>query len=83
MTSPVTAGALVDMEVYSPSGEKVFQKYFDDASFTSGATKTFSASFLVPLAAPAGTYTVKIGVFKPGWSGLYYWNDSAASVVVE
>ncbi len=82
VTSPVTAGALVDMEVYSPSGERVFQKYFDNVSFTTGSTRTFSATFVVPVSAATGTYTVKLGVFKPGWSGLYYWDDSAASAVV-
>jgi hypothetical protein len=36
----------------------------------------------VPSSEPAGTYTLKIGVFAAGWSQLYVWNNGAATFTV-
>jgi uncharacterized protein YfaS (alpha-2-macroglobulin family) len=78
VTSATTTNALVDIEVYDPSGTRVFQRYYDNQSFTAGQTNTFSAAWTVPNTAATGTYTVRVGVFSPGWGTMYDWNDSAA-----
>lgn len=81
LTASVSASsnvaALVDLEVYSPSGQKVYQKFYDNRSFTGGVARTFGSFWSIPASAEKGTYTVKIGVFRPGWAGLLDWNDSA------
>ncbi|MBI2030970.1 hypothetical protein HYT05_05085, partial [Candidatus Kaiserbacteria bacterium] len=69
------ANALVDIEVYQ-NGVGIGQKVFDNQSFAANQSHTYSFPFSVT--AP-GTYTVSIGVFKPGWSGLYTWFDQIAS----
>lgn len=71
---------LVDVEIYDSRGGKVFQKAFDNEGLAAGANRDFSATWGVPQA--AGTYTVKVGLFTPGWGTLYAWNDSAASITV-
>ena len=77
-----TASALVDLEVYNSSGQKVFQRYWDGQSFSANATRTFSAGWRIPSNLPRGTYTVKVGVFGAGWSGMHVWNNSAATFTV-
>jgi hypothetical protein len=82
VTAPKATTALIDVEVYSPSGAKVFQKYYDNQSFTAGQTRTYKVSWQTGSRAPTGTYTVKIGVFSTGWGTLYDWNDTAATFTV-
>lgn len=67
--------AIIDIEVYQ-NGTKVGQKVFDGQSFGTNESHTYTYAFTVP--AP-GTYTVSIGVFKPGWAGLHTWFDQVAS----
>ena len=74
--------AIVDVEVYGPNGQKVFQKYFDNATLAANTQRTFAASWAVPTGAARGTYMVRIGVFSPGWSQLYSWNNAAVPFVV-
>jgi hypothetical protein len=80
--SSAAAKALVDVEIYSPSGKKVYQKVFDNRSFTAGQTRNFDLAYTVPATGEVGTYTVKIGVFKPSWGAMYAWNESAVQLTV-
>lgn len=80
--SSQNTSALFDIEIYSPSGRKVYQKFYDNQSFTAGIVRSFGTSWTIPASAEKGIYTVKIGVFKPGWSGLLSWNDRAAQFTV-
>ena len=82
VTASGNATALVDVEVYSPSGKKVYQKYYDNRSFAASVPRMFSSYWSIPGSAEKGTYTVKVGVFKPGWAGLLAWNDSALQFTV-
>jgi hypothetical protein len=82
VTSSQAASVLVDVEVYDPASNKVFQQAFDNQSFTPGQQRTFSSSWQVGSTAAAGNYTIDIGVFSPGWGTLYAWNGSAASEAV-
>jgi autotransporter family porin len=70
--------ALVDVEIYDGSGQKVFQRYWDSQTFTAGVTREFSTSWASTTT--AGTYVVKIGIFGVGWSSFIHWNDSAMTI---
>lgn len=77
-TAGSMSSGIVDIEIYNSTG-KVGQKVFENASFSSGQTSTYSYAW-VP--SQAGAYTVKVGVFAAGWSSLYHWNDNAGSFTV-
>jgi hypothetical protein len=70
--------ALVDLEVYGPGGQKVFQQTWTH-DFQPAVRKSFSAGWRLPSDAALGGYTVKIGVFRSNWSTLYHWNNGAGS----
>jgi len=78
VTSRTAGSALIDLEVYGPSGERVFQAYHDGQAFAAGERREFGDAWTVPANAPAGTYTLKVGVFTSGWGRVYSWNDQAA-----
>lgn len=80
--SSTAATALVNVEVYSPTGDKVYQKYWDRRSFSANRDRTFSLIWRPSWNAPTGTYTVKIGIFGPRWNGLWSWNNSATTFSV-
>ncbi len=70
---------IVDMEVYDSTNTKIAQKVFENQTILTGATSQFAFDWLPPA---FGDYTVKLGLFKSGWSGLYEWNGSTLSVSV-
>lgn len=74
---------VVDVEVYSQAGNRVFQWFWEDVSVARGKTVDFKTTFAVPGNLPPGTYTVKIGIFGPGWDPLRHWNDNAATLTVQ
>jgi hypothetical protein len=80
--SAAAGSVLIDVEVYDSTGARVFQRTFDKQSFSAGETRTFQSTWIVPTSARVGTYTVKIGVFSPGWGTVYNWNDRAATFTV-
>ena len=82
VTASADTSALVDVEIYSPSGAKVGQRAWDGQAFSAHSARTFSLPWTVPASAGAGTYTLKIGVFKPGWSELFDWEGNAGIVKV-
>jgi hypothetical protein len=82
VTSTAGTKALIDVEVYSPSGAKAFQQYWDNESFGPGETRRFTASMTVAPGTEVGDYTVKIGVFPPGWGNALDWNDNAGKLTV-
>lgn len=82
VTSPGTGSALVDIEIFDAAGKRVFQRFFDNTKFTAGVPLTFNVAYAVPSPAGTASYTVKIGIFKPGWGALYSWNNAAATVRV-
>ena len=75
--------ALIDVEVYDPSGTKVIQRFWDRQPLLANSPKSFAASFTLPVSAQAGSWTVKIGAFVPGWGGLLGWNNGATSFTVK
>ncbi len=74
--SPLTA--LIDVEVYNPAGMRVFQQAYDDQVLAAGQEHSYPVSLPLAVDAARGTYTVKIGVFEPGWASMYAWNSAAA-----
>jgi hypothetical protein len=82
VTSATAGTALIDLEVYGPNGQRVFQAYHDGQSFAAGQRREFGDAWTVPGNAPGGTYTLKVGVFSSGWGQLYSWNNQAAQFQV-
>jgi hypothetical protein len=74
--------AVVDLELYDASNTKVFQ---DTQNVDIAANKTYSVhrQYKLPDSAHGGTYHYKIGVFGPGWTPIYTWNDSAGGFQVD
>ncbi len=80
--SSLRTSALVDIEVYGPDGTRVYQTYTDNVSFSANTARSFQANWIVPSSSAIGTFSVKVGIFSPGWGTMYSWNNQAASFVV-
>lgn len=70
---------IIDIEVYDQANNRVFQQYYEGQDFGTGETRTYEVSW-VPSA--SGTYRMAAGIFAPGWSKVYHWNNEAASITV-
>jgi len=70
------SSALVDIEVWNGAA-KVGQQFYDNQSFATNQSSPFTFNFPVPA---SGTYKVSVGVFKPGWTGIYAWFDQVATI---
>jgi endoglucanase len=79
VTSATSTTALIDVEVYDPSGARVYQVFDDNQAFTANQLRTYVATWQVPAGATAGSYVVAVGVFAPGWASNYVWNARAAT----
>ncbi|HEY8171552.1 MAG TPA: hypothetical protein VIH21_00570, partial [Dehalococcoidia bacterium] len=77
--SATKRSVLVDVEVYCPTGARVFQRYYDNQSLAAGVVKRYMAGWNVPANAAKGTYTMKIGIFTPGWGSLLLWTNSVVT----
>ena len=82
VTDSKSTTALVDVEIYDQNWNKVYQRFWDNQSFTANVTRSFGTTWNVPAGAATGTYTVMVGTFGPGWNGAYSWNANAARFVV-
>ncbi len=81
VTSSVdVSNALIDTEIYDSSKNKVSQNFLT-AGLTGG--QPYMAPWNLALPAATGAYTIKIGVFSPGWGTLYSWNDSAGAFTIQ
>ncbi|HEV8666229.1 MAG TPA: hypothetical protein VN665_00060 [Candidatus Paceibacterota bacterium] len=65
--------SILDLELYDTSGNKVTQSYVT----TDLPDGSLSCSWNV--AAAAGAYILRIGVFNGNWTTLYNWNNNAAT----
>jgi beta-glucanase (GH16 family) len=75
----LTGKYLYDVELYDAFNKKSYQ-YFETQDNT-GVNQAKVTSF-IPTNIPAGTYTVKSGVFSPDWSTKYLWSENSGSVKV-
>ncbi len=78
-TTPSGVSTLVDVEIYNDQSQQVYQKFYDNQTFTTGESKNYALAWT-----PNSTsqYTVKIGVFSPGWTQNYLWNASVQTFQV-
>ena len=74
--------ALVDIEVYSTRGDKVFQAYWDEARFAPSVPRSFTGTWNLPADLSSGTYYVKYGIFTTAWTSLISWTDDPQVVTV-
>ena len=80
-TASCVATGLVDFEVYSATGSKVWQQWQDNQQLT-GQAQTLQMTWTIPTDLASGTYVFKVGVFSAGWGTLYGWDDSAATIAI-
>ena len=64
----------VTLEVHDSSNNKIFQQYFTGQYFSSGQSKSYTATWVPSL---AGTYTYQVGVMDSTWSPTYLWAPAA------
>lgn len=76
------SGLITDVEVYDPTGARAYQAWWSAQSFTAGGQLTFNTTWSPPANAPAGAYSVKLGVFTANWASTLHWNGQAASAGV-
>jgi hypothetical protein len=79
--SAAASAILVDLELYNGAGTKVLQSVITGQGFQPGATRTYPWT-IGPVNLPAGTYTVRVGIFNADWSTLYTWDGDAGTLTV-
>jgi hypothetical protein len=77
------ATLLVDFEIFDSNGKRVWQNALDNQSLSGDATGSFTSTYTVPSDLPPGNYSVKTGLFTPGWGSMYSWSDMAGTFVVD
>jgi mannan endo-1,4-beta-mannosidase len=73
------SGLQIDQEIYDAAGTRVAQNVCT-LTFSAGQRRTCTWRYRVQL--PAGTYTVKLGLFSNDWSVRYRWYNAAGTVRV-
>lgn len=75
-TASCATTGLVDFEVFTASGKRVWQTWRDNRPLT-GQSQTFKATWHVPARQAPGDFYVSIGVFSVGWHHLWAWKHQA------
>jgi hypothetical protein len=70
------------LEVYDPFGARVYQQTWDNQGFATNQTRSFVATYALPLTSPPGSYTLRVSVFGPGGAPKYHSNQEAGSFTV-
>lgn len=73
------SNAIVDIEVYNSSDQKVFQQYLSNQTINANIDNNFQVNWTPNT---TGNYTLKAGVFNSSWSQLYKWEGNAATFSV-
>jgi CubicO group peptidase (beta-lactamase class C family) len=71
--------SVIDMEIKDASGAKVNQQFTMGQRIGPSQTRTYTYAWTPSL---AGTYTVDIGAFGPGWTPKYRFESKAATITV-
>lgn len=71
--------ALIDLEIFNPSYQKIQQRFFQSQHFSPGEEKIFELSWTPESAA---TYPIMVGIFNNDWTKNYLWESNAGSVLV-
>ncbi len=82
ITASRRATVLVDLEIYNAAGRRVARRSWSAVAFAAGTPRTLRWSCYASSTRATGTYTVKVGVFRPGWTGRLAWGNTAARVRV-
>jgi hypothetical protein len=82
VTFSETSSLLLDLEIFDASLKKVHQVFVDNIQVSAGVAKTVPFTWNVPTNLPEGSYSVSLGVFGAGWSGMYKWHAGAAMLNV-
>jgi len=76
------ANVIVDLEIHSPGGTKVAQKFFENQAFAPNQTRYVVWEYTPPPSTTTGIYSLKVGVFAPNWTSNLHWNGAAASLSI-
>lgn len=74
--------ATADLEIFDPTGTKVFQDAWEGEWFRTRTEQTYTTTWDVPDDAIPGEYFVKAGVFDVGWTRLESWTDDAGDLTI-
>ncbi len=74
-------GAVVDFYIYDATGKLVDQTWRSPVTLAVGA-QNVSAGWTAPATLAPGAYTLKVAVFRAGWSLLYAWDSAATTFTV-
>ena len=75
----IARGILVDCEVKDARGSKVHQQFTEGQRFEPGATRSYTYTWTP---AEAGTYSIDVGLFGPGWSPKHRFDAGVAKIEV-
>jgi len=73
---------LVDFQIYNAAGMLIAQTWQSPVTLPAKSQQTVSAPWNIPTDLAPGTYTLKVGVFGPGWTPLYAWDNGSATFIV-
>lgn len=76
----VAPNSVVEMEIWDSSGKPVYKQHKANENFTSGETRNYS---FIWTPQKAGSYTINVGVYGPGWVPSYTWKVNAALIAVQ
>lgn len=74
-----SGAALIDMEVYDPSYNKIFQN-FTTQTFTAGQTQNLTFNWATTSNQATGQYTLMVGIFSADWTTTYVWQNNAGTI---
>lgn len=82
VTSPESAKRLIDVEIFSPDGNRVKQFIHESVKLKEGEPIRLPMEWNVPADAKKGTYSISIGVVGTKWEKVYDWNDNGGKFTV-
>jgi len=74
-------GAVVDFYIYDATGKLVDQTWHSPVTLAAGP-QNVTVGWTAPATVTPGTYTLKVAVFRAGWSLLYAWDSAATTFIV-
>jgi len=74
-------GAVVDFYIYDATGKLVNQTWHSPVTLATGP-QNVTVGWTAPATVTPGAYTLKVAVFRKGWSLLYAWDSAAATFTV-
>jgi hypothetical protein len=83
LAAAAASGMIIDVELYNAAGANLAKFETPGTNFTAAVASTVASKvYTIPAGAPAGAYSVKLGIFTAGYSSTRYWNSSVATFSV-